>query len=322
MKILYVLPILLGLCACDKKSIYTTTYNLDCGNVENSIKVQKINIYKDYVVVYQGNKKFKFNLVERLYGLGSESLAGTNTKAANVYGENAELVAFTDSLGKSIGFIYNERQCWSDAESYNPKHTTKSQSKTKYIGEELVNQLFGFIDVKGTHDIPLDVDGLESRTFETQAQAKCGLYNAIYKVNGNNGWLQLLDDTKPCEEAKLKDGEWAVSFPYGTIKGVSLCSAKDGDKQSFKYDEEMSSQWSANEDELKTISGMKKSCWCRPSGLYSSATDANPKFSVGSSDNWVFVISEENENACNERCAGYCATAALWYPNFRRASFK
>ena len=322
MKILYVLPILLGLCACDKKPIYNTTDNLDCGSIGNSVKVQKINIYKDYVVVYQGNKKFKFNLVERLYGLGSETLAGTNTKAANVYGENAELVAFTDSLGQSIGFIYNEQQCWSDAESYNPKHTTKSQSKTKYVGKELINRLFDFVDVTGVSDIPLDVDGVESRTFETEAQAKCGVYNAIYKVNGNNGWLQLLDDTKPCEYAKLQDGEWTVSFPYGTIKGNTLCSAKSGDKQKVAYEDTKSSEWSATEETLKTASGVKQYCWCKPYGLYDSITDTNFKLSLGSNDNWLFVISEENENTCNERCSGYCATAALFYPEFRRASFK
>jgi len=316
MKLLYIIPFVFGLCACDKTPIYTSN-KMDCAGEKVNVK-----IYKDYVVAHQGNKKFKFDLVKRLYGLGAENLVGTNTKAANVYGENAELVAFTDSLGKSISFIYNEHQCWSDAEPYNPKHTTKLQSKTKYIGEELVNQLFDFIDVKSVSDIPFDVDGIESRTFDTNAQAKCGVYNDIYKINGNNGWLQLLDDTKPCENAKLKDGEWAVSFPYGTVKGESLCSAKDGDKQNFKYDETQESLWATSGYVLEDmVRGEKKYCWCKSSGLYDSVSDTNPRFELGLNDKWVFVIKEEDANICSERCAGYCATAALWYQDFRRASY-
>lgn len=321
MKLLYIIPVMLGLCACDKKIIYSTTDKLDCGSTENSVKVKKISIYKDYAVVYRDSKKFKFNLVDRVYGLGSESFVGTNSKAANIYGENADLVAFTDSFGQNIGFIYNRQQCWFDGESYNPKYTTKLQSKTKYVGEELVNQIFGFIDVKSVSDIPFDVDGIEARDFEMNAQAKCGVYNAIYKVNGNNGWLQLLDDTKPCETAKLKDGEWMVSFPYGTVKGESLCSAKDGDKQSFKYDETKEALWASYGYTLETVPGEKKYCWCKVNGLYNSATDVNSRFSLGLNDKWVFVISEKYENACGERCAGYCATAALWYRDFRRASY-
>ena len=315
MKLLYIIAVIFGLCACDRTPIYTSD-RLDCADGKVNVK-----IYKDYVVAYQGNKKFKFNLVGRLYGLGAENLVGANTKAANVYGEKAELVAFTDSLGKSISFIYNEHQCWSDAEPYNPKYTTKLQSKTKYIGEELVNQLFDFIDVKSVSDIPFYVDGIESRTFDTNAHAKCGVYNDIYKVNGNNGWLQLLDDAKPCENAKLNDGEWAVSFLYGTVKGKSLCSAKDGNKQNFKYDETQESLWASDGYLLKTEKGEKQHCWCKSSGLYSSVTDTNPHFSLGLNDKWVFVIKENDENNCSERCTGYCATAALLYPDFRRASY-
>ena len=167
-----------------------------------------------------------------------------------------------------------------------------------------------------TTDMDIKVDGTNAWAYS--GHMLCSVYDNIYA--SGNGWLNFEDSVQPCTDAKLSPGEWAVQFSYGIVKGESVCSAKSGDKQEFTYDKNKSSEWSANEDILKTTDGVKRYCWCKPYGIYDTVTDTTPKSLLGSSDNWVFVF-DSDDYACDDVCAGYCATAALFYADFRRASF-
>ena len=178
--------------------------------------------------------------------------------------------------------------------------------------------LLGLCACDRTTDIDVKVDGTSAWAYSSHML--CSMYDDKYTANGTNGWLNFEDSVQPCADAKLNPGEWAVQFSYGIVKGESVCSAKSGDKQEFTYDKNKSSEWSANEDILKTTDGVKQYCWCKPYGIYDSITDTTPKSLLGLSDNWVFVF-DSDDYACDDVCAGYCATAALFYTEFRRASF-
>lgn len=177
---------------------------------------------------------------------------------------------------------------------------------------------------KQSAEVDIKIDGTSAWTYSANAESGrilCSMYDDAQTASGGNGWLNFEDTNKPCEDAKVKPGEWAVQFNYGVVKGAYICSAKSGDKQKFSYDKTKSSEWSATEDSLKTASGKKQYCWCKPYGLYDSVTDVNIKSVLGSVDKWIFVFNSD-DYACDDVCAGYCATAALFYPEFRRASFK
>ena len=184
--------------------------------------------------------------------------------------------------------------------------------------------LLGLCACDKGQSIDTKVDGTGAWSYGANSEVNhplCSMYDDAYTANGGNGWLNYEDTNKPCENATLKPGEWAVRFGYGVIKGDSICSAKSGDKQKFAYEETKTSEWSATGEELKTASGVKQYCWCKPYGLYDSITDTDLKLPLGSQDNWVFVFNSD-DYVCGDTCAGYCATAALFYPEFRRASFK
>ena len=117
----------------------------------------------------------------------------------------------------------------------------------------------------------------------------------------------------------LQDGEWEILFAYGTVRGMSMCSGKSGDKHDWKWGGN-SSDWLANENVLNSASGEKKYCWCNVTHF--TPTNDREQILPNSSSAWVFHYDEYSASNCESDCAYDCANCVRGYPGFRRALFK
>ena len=102
MKLLYTLPILLGLCACNEKPIYTTN-NLACKYTDEKTITTvptKVDFYKDYAIVYEGVGPSTIKTEMRLSEISSSN---EGRSMNNIYGAN-RLIVFAD-IDKNIIYI-------------------------------------------------------------------------------------------------------------------------------------------------------------------------------------------------------------------------
>ena len=114
----------------------------------------------------------------------------------------------------------------------------------------------------------------------------------------------------------LNNGEWAVTFSYGTVKGMAKCSGLSGDNNNYTWSND-SSNWTATESALTSASGRAQYCWCAATGYTPSG--GNQCSIVAPS--WVFKINSGNQSMCNKDCARECASGLEGSADFRRALF-
>jgi hypothetical protein len=119
--------------------------------------------------------------------------------------------------------------------------------------------------------------------------------------------------------AELNTGEWKVKFSYGTIKGISKCSAKSGDQHQWTWPINNTSDWTATTTQLDTANGMESYCWCLPTGFDQSNSGS---FCPIQASSWVLYINLyiNGENLCPSRCADHCALIQR-HEYFRRAMY-
>ncbi len=86
----------------------------------------------------------------------------------------------------------------------------------------------------------------------------------------------------------LDNGEWAVTFSYGTVKGVALCSSTSGSYHEIG---------SPNEN------AEGENCWCKAISYASE----NQNFCNVSSSPWVLGLGYSNADSCKHDCAYNCA---------------
>ncbi|MFQ6696057.1 MAG: hypothetical protein ACLRFF_03450 [Alphaproteobacteria bacterium] len=114
----------------------------------------------------------------------------------------------------------------------------------------------------------------------------------------------------------LNNGEWAVTFSYGTVKGMAKCSAKRGDHNTFTWSN-ASSNWSATESDLTSASGEAKYCWCHATNY---TPNGGNRCNVAS-PSWVFYAPIQSASDCADECALACANLVMDNADFRRAVF-
>ena len=118
----------------------------------------------------------------------------------------------------------------------------------------------------------------------------------------------------------LNNGEWALTFSYGTVKGMAKCGAKSGDNNGFTWSN-ASSNWSATESDLTSASGEAQYCWCHATNY---TPNGGNQCNVAS-PSWVFYGDYGSASGCALYCAFGCAYNCASYVvdivGFRRAVF-
>ena len=99
----------------------------------------------------------------------------------------------------------------------------------------------------------------------------------------------------------LNNGEWAVTFSYGTVKGMAKCSETNGDYATVGNPSNTTGQY----------------CWCGAT-IYTqnggNACNVAPSL-------WVFNSDVQYVSNCELYCANSCAYGVGTYADFRRAMF-
>lgn len=173
--------------------------------------------------------------------------------------------------------------------------------------------------IKSINDIDLRIDGTHTRAhiITIPLGRKEHTYNTckISLIGSSATWF-----SSDCTSVGLKPSEWLVRFPYGTVKGKSMCSAQSGGVSNSDYGPNSKKIWTNNEQMLKTAQGEKQYCWCKADGLYTLMTDTKPKESFNQPV-WVYVFDERYVEYCEEFCTEYCANEVAKTPNARSAMF-
>ncbi len=282
MKLFYILPILLGLCACEEKPIYTLKQA-----VCNDEKVG-IEIHKDYAVVISEDTKHHLDLKRQFFYEDDE------VPAMNVYGD--DLAIYTNSSQTGIDVFYNNAECYFDSFDSLTVDDKKYKvlSKTKRIDEKVIQKIFAL----------QSIDVVDSMFDGKEALSNDGSF--CWKVPSGSVNPQM-DKMQSCEDAGLtKTGEWAVRFPYGTVKGESKCGSLSWDEY-----EKMKS----NTDTYVQALNTEGDCWCKANGLYKSMTDKTTKIMFDKSD-WVL----RGNFKCN-MCPIFCSGKVMYDSDFRFMSF-
>ena len=99
----------------------------------------------------------------------------------------------------------------------------------------------------------------------------------------------------------LNNGEWAVTFSYGTVKGMAKCSSTKGSYATPGTPSDTNGQY----------------CWCQATNY---TPNGGNQCNVAS-PSWVFDDDYESASYCAYVCAFDCAYLVLVSAAFRRALF-
>ena len=168
----------------------------------------------------------------------------------------------------------------------------------------------------------LDADeGVESSLSKSFAGNHC-IYSYYYysEVDGDDIYREM-DDCSDSVFDDLSNGEWEISFSYGTVKGTAYCSGKSGSVSAKVGWNTDSSNWSATESELTGASGEAKYCWCKVTGY----TSDGGEMCVSASESWVFASDFSSASKCASDCVQKCTYNAFYddgiSSSFRAAIF-
>ena len=115
----------------------------------------------------------------------------------------------------------------------------------------------------------------------------------------NSGPFQLGPGTDRSSE--LNNGEWAVTFSYGTIKGMAKCSETNGSFAIVGVPSDTTGQ----------------NCWCAATSYIPS----NGSQCSIAALSWVLVNSYPAESYCTDDCAFKCSYGVRINDDFRGAVF-
>ncbi|MFQ6727574.1 MAG: InlB B-repeat-containing protein [Alphaproteobacteria bacterium] len=132
--------------------------------------------------------------------------------------------------------------------------------------------------------------------------------HARWKRIHPNG-ISMLAEFGTENSSDLNDGEWAVTFSYGTVKGMAKCSDTKGIKVTPGTPSDTSGKY----------------CWCQATNY---TPNGGNQCNVAS-PSWVFLAGNVSGGACVNYCAsncagtvvGNCADGNLNCANLRRALF-
>ena len=120
----------------------------------------------------------------------------------------------------------------------------------------------------------------------------------------------------------LSNGEWAITFGNGTVKGEATCSTQHPTTPWYDNDntftsDNFSTTLTAGQYSTDNSSGMQY-CWCKATSV---DTLGNGSYTPVASSSWVFDDENGNADGCANNCAGNCANRVQDYDDFRRAVF-
>lgn len=133
MKLLYVLPILLGVCACSDKPVFVEN-GFFCNGAEKGRPTTDIRLYKNYAVISVDGKDIK---------LKKESVKNTFITYSNTDYKLDFYILDTKNIGLregwiEMGFNLNDRKCfWQGAESANPNQHLQAKQIDEKTQKEL-----------------------------------------------------------------------------------------------------------------------------------------------------------------------------------------
>ncbi|MFQ6704105.1 MAG: hypothetical protein ACLRFP_03440 [Alphaproteobacteria bacterium] len=99
----------------------------------------------------------------------------------------------------------------------------------------------------------------------------------------------------------LNNGEWAVTFSYGTVKGMAKCSSTNGSVATPGTPSDTDGQY----------------CWCQATNY---TPNGGNQCNVAS-PSWVFAYDRGAATSCKYYCAHGCVNNVFWGDDFRRALF-
>ena len=111
----------------------------------------------------------------------------------------------------------------------------------------------------------------------------------------------MADEFRTENSSDLNNGEWAITFSYGTVKGMAKCSSTNGDFATSGTPSDTNGQY----------------CWCRATNY---TPNGGNQCNVSSSS-WVFYGGIGSADDCADYCANYCARGVRDLDAFRRAVF-
>ena len=140
-------------------------------------------------------------------------------------------------------------------------------------------------------------------------------------LNGDDGYTMESEYNEE-NSSDLNNGEWAVTFDYGTIKGVSTCSNRKGEG------------WNDSDEFVDTVGGNMisgdalqpgqyggtdaKYCWCKATSYTPNVNGNVGAVCPLTSNSWVFWDEQKSSDFCAKGCAMEC-TAIDSYIAFRVA---
>ena len=137
-----------------------------------------------------------------------------------------------------------------------------------------------------------------------------GLDTTIRTTNDatHRRWKPISDTGYTMEDASvtenssdLNNGEWAVTFSYGTVKGMAKCSNTNGTYATVGSPSDTNGRY----------------CWCGATGY---TPDGGTQCSIAS-PSWVFLDDSEFAWNCAYDCVVGCAIRVVEEAVFRRAVF-
>ena len=146
-------------------------------------------------------------------------------------------------------------------------------------------------------------------------------------AGGGTGWCAYTvdgayhrDSRQSCTETRefndLQYSEWKIQFNAGWLYGMSKCSAKSGN--TYNWNINYKSYWTATYDELESATGDKRYCWCKPTGF--RPNNENTFYAPSNNLLWVLnssSISLEGDNICSWVCAIRCYARSYDESRFR-----
>ena len=117
---------------------------------------------------------------------------------------------------------------------------------------------------------------------------------------------------------ELQRYEWKVRLYGGDIYGSSYCSAKSGNANDSRWDND-SSNWMATYSELESAPGDKTYCWCQATGY--KPDNSNTIHGPDSSTDWGFVAIYSSVDRCAKSCSGWCVFVITRSGNLRKGMF-
>ena len=98
---------------------------------------------------------------------------------------------------------------------------------------------------------------------------------------------------------------WAVTFNYGRVSGISLCSETLGIRAQTGVPDESGF-------------GETRYCWCKVTGYIPNGSILHENISQVM---WVYNHDGDSVSGCTNRCTGNCAKVISDNADFRRAAF-